>query len=112
MAYVEDPDELARLCAALGHPNRAFLYQLLQEQGTISLADLTRLAQKTSSEETDFNYMTVKFHVNKLCEHEVARIVERTGQFFVELLVPNIRVLLDEARPRDIEVRRVTATKE
>ncbi|MGQ0536117.1 MAG: winged helix-turn-helix domain-containing protein [Methanobacteriota archaeon] len=99
MVPVNDPEEIARICAALGHPNRAFLYQLLQENEPVSLADLTRLAQKSATDETDFNYMTVKFHVQKLVEHEVARLVDRGGQVYVKLLLPNIRIVTGEAAP-------------
>lgn len=106
---VREPDEVADVCAALSHPNRVFLYRILQEEGGVFLADLVNIASEALPKPV--KYMTVKHHVHRLRDAGIVSVNKREGQFFVELQRPHLRLIeasseAFDAATASVEIRR------
>ncbi len=97
---VREPNEIAEICAALSHPNRVFLYQIMKEEGGAFLADLVSLASEALPKPV--KYMTVKHHVHRLRDAGIVALNKKQGQFFVELERPHLRLI--DAPPEAFEV--------
>lgn len=97
---VREPEKIAEICAALSHPNRVHLYQILQEEGETLLSELVTLG--SSALPKPLNYMTVKHHVQRMEEAGVVEIGKTEGQFSVSLARPDIRIL-EEPAPGEAE---------
>lgn len=106
---VWDAEEIAEVCSALAHPNRIFLYRILQEQGGAFLADLVDMASEALPKPV--KYMTVKHHVHRLRDAGIVSIGKEDGRFYVTVERPNLRLIEAPAEALEeletsIEVRR------
>lgn len=109
---VRDPKEVAEICSALSHPNRVHLYRILQEESGAFLSDLVSMASHALPK--PLNYMTVKHHVHRMQEAGVVDLGKRDGQFYVNLVLSDIRIIEGDATAQaeeaeaepELEVRR------
>ena len=75
-----DPERLAKMCKALGHPNRFRLFVEIVEAGERSFEEGHRCFLNTIMERLDIGAPTVSHHLKELVNAELVE-TDREGKF-------------------------------